>query len=314
MAVNEVIANRAAQLLGLKPGLYDVVSPLDHVNRSQSTNDVYPTALQLAVIDRSGPAGDALEAVAQTLDRLALAAGDQQRLGRTCLQDALPVPIAGYHGAQARASRRLADTLRMATEPLRAVPLGATAVGTGAGAPARYAELAVARLATRTRIELTPAPDLFDALAHLDPLLTVAQAAAAAAVTLAKIATDLRLLASGPVGGIGEISLPAVQLGSSIMPGKVNPVIPELVIQGSFEIRGAASVVESAAVTGELELNVMEPVVACHLLYALEVLDGMARLLAERCLSGLRWNETVVADHLAGSLEDVVGRHGEEAP
>jgi aspartate ammonia-lyase len=308
LALSEVLANRAAQILGSEPGRYDLVHPFDHVNRSQSTNDVYPTALQLAVIDLSERASGALADVAGTLDALAEAAGDLQRLGRTCLNDALPVPVAGYHAAQAAAVRRTAKAIDEAAEALAAVPLGATAVGTGVGAPEGYRERAVAKLSERTGRELRSAGDLFDALAHLDPLLVVANAVATAAIALAKIASDLRLLSSGPVGGIGEVTLPAVQVGSSIMPGKVNPVIPELVIQASFEIRGSASIVESAVAAGELDLNVMGPVIGRQLFQALTTLEEVAQAFATRCLAGLRWDQATVADHLKGSLQPDVER------
>ena len=200
------------------------------------------------------------------LEGLAEKAGGDLRLGRTCLQDAVPLPIAAYHGAQVTAVRRAAAELSRSVEALLEVPLGATAVGTGIGAPPGYRERAVELLAERSGFPLRPSADLFDALAHLDPLLRVASEAAVASLTLAKIAADVRLLSSGPIGGIGEVRIPAVQVGSSLMPGKVNPVIPELVIQASFEIRGAAHVVELAVAAGELDLNVMEMVVARHVL------------------------------------------------
>lgn len=306
LAMNEVLATRAGELAG-RP-----VRPLDHVNRSQSTNDVYPTALQVAAVATSRAAVSRLEGVAAALDDAAAAAGELERLGRTCLRDALPVPVAAYHRAQVRAVRRGAAQLERATEALHEVPLGATAVGTGFGAPAGYRELAVERLAARTGFALRPAEDPFDALAHLDPLLSLAAAAAAAAVTLGKIAADLRLLASGPVGGIGEVRLPVVQRGSSMMPGKVNPVVPEHVLQASFEIRGDAHVVELAVAAGELDVNVMETVIARHLLEALARLAAAAETFAVHCLRGLEWDADAVARHLAGSLAAAVERARED--
>ena len=305
LAVDEVLAARASELCG------DPVHPLDHVNRSQSTNDVYPTALEVAAIDSSRAALAGLESVASALDELAASAGDLQRLGRTCLRDALPLPVAAYHGAQARAVRRGAAQVEQAVAGLYEVPLGATAVGTGFGAPDGYREQAVEWLAARTGLPLRPADDPFDALAHLDPLLAVATAAAAAAITLGKIAADLRLLASGPIGGVGEVRLPVVQRGSSMMPGKVNPVVPEHMIQASFEIRGAAHVIELAVAAGELEVNVMETVIARHLLEALARLGSAAETFAANCLRGLEWDVEVVERHLAGSLEAAVERAAE---
>ena len=163
-------------------------------------------------------------------------------------------------------------------------------------------------MSERTSRDLRSASDLFDALAHLDPLLVVANAVSSAALALQKIASDLRLLSSGPMGGIGEVALPSVQVGSSIMPGKVNPVIPELVIQASFEIRGSASIVESAVAAGELDLNVMGPVISRQLFQALTTLEEVARAFATRCLAGLRWNQATVTDHLRGSLQADVER------
>jgi aspartate ammonia-lyase len=308
MAVNEVLANRAAQLLGAEAGRSDVVHPLDHVNRSQSTNDVVPTALALAVQACAPAALAGLGDVIEALEGLAEKAGEDLRLGRTCLQDAVPLPIAAYHGAQVTAVRRAAAELSRSVEALLEVPLGATAVGTGIGAPPGYRERAVELLAARSGFLLRPSADLFDALAHLDPLLRVASEAAVASLTLAKIAADIRLLSSGPVGGIGEVRIPAVQVGSSLMPGKVNPVIPELVIQASFEIRGAAHVVELAVAAGELDLNVMEMVVARHVLGALVQLGEVASLFASRCLTGLEWDRAAVDRHLAGSRAAAVER------
>jgi aspartate ammonia-lyase len=310
-AADEVIANRANQLLGKAPGRYSPVHPLDHVNRSQSTNDVHPTALQLATLDAAAPAIAALHGVVEALDRLGAEAGDLERLGRTCLQDALPLPVSAYHGGQAAALRRNAGGIAAALEPLRAVPIGATAVGTGLGTPQGYRPLVVEILARRTGEPLRPADDLFDALAHLDGLFAAAAAAAAAAMTLAKIAADLRLLASGPVGGIAEVRLPAVQVGSSIMPGKTNPVIPEHVMQLSYEIRGSLHVVESAVAAGELDLNVMEPVIARHLLESFERLALAADVLETRCLAGLEWDPETVELHLRGSLKTAVERAAE---
>jgi aspartate ammonia-lyase len=308
MAINEVLANRAAQILGAEVGVYDVVHPLDHVNRSQSTNDVLPTAIAIAVVSVAPEVDASLRLVADVLSELATRAGERVRLGRTCLQDALPLPIRDYHAAQSRAVQRSAAALRHSVDPLHEVALGATAVGTGFGAPVGYRELAVSFLVERTGLPLRPSPDLIDALAHLDPALRAAQQLAAAAIALAKIAADLRLLSSGPVGGIGEIRLTPVQAGSSIMPGKVNPVIAELVVQTSFEIRASAHAIELAAAAGEPDLNVWEMIVARHLPDALAQLGEVAALFARRCLKGLEWNDDAVQRHLRGSLAPAVKR------
>jgi aspartate ammonia-lyase len=298
MNINEVVANRAGELLGDTRGSYRRVHPNDHVNRSQSTNDVYPTALQLAVRRSVLEALPGLEAVAGALDSLGERHPDLVRMGRTCLQDALPVPVGAVHRAQARAVRRGAARLAADADELLAVPLGATAVGTGLGAPAGYRDAVVALLAEESGLPVVAAPDPFDALEHFDVYLRVASSLLAAMLTVAKLAGDLRFLSAGPVG---EVELPAVQVGSSVMPGKVNPVIAELVLQVGFGVRGCHAVVEAAVAAGELELNVMEPVIARHLLDALRDTGRVAQLFADRCLAGLRWKADAVGEHMAGS-------------
>jgi aspartate ammonia-lyase len=306
MNANEVLANRAAELLGGARGTYDLVHPNDHVNRSQSTNDVYPTALALATVTAGRRCLEGVRHLEATLRAKADEAGELERLGRTCLQDAVPLRVRDGQLAQANALARTAADLAASLDRLLAVPLGATAVGTGVGAPPGFRERAIGHLAEETGLEVVPAPDLFDALAHPDAYVRVAADLVRVALVAAKLAADLRLLSSGPVGGIGEVRLPAVQVGSSIMPGKVNPVLPELVLQVSFEARGTLSIVEAAVAAGELELNVMEPVIARHLLASLADVGEAARLFADRCVAGLSWVGTAVAAHLAGSLADGV--------
>ena len=308
MNVNEVLANRAEIRLGGIPGAHALVHPNDHVNRSQSTNDTYPTALQVATRVAGRGTITGLARVARTLREKGAEYADVERLGRTCLRDGLPIPISAGHDGQAHAVERTSRDLASALDALRAVPLGATLVGTGAGAPPDYRDRAVAYLADETGFEIEPTEDPFDSLAHLDPLLGVASALTRAMLVLGKIASDLRFLASGPVAGIGEVTLPAVQAGSSQVPGKVNPVLPEFVLQIGYEIRGATHTIEAAVAAGELELNIMEPVVARHLIESLVEAGRVAEIFAERCLAGLAWNEDTIAAHLAGSAEDVLAR------
>ena len=303
MNANEVIANRANQLLGGDPGEYTPVHPNDHVNRSQSTNDVYPTAMLLSVIGVAGPALEGLRHLERTLDQKAAELGDLERLGRTCLQDALPLPAAAAHRAQASGLRRVRADLERSLDAFRFVPIGATVIGTGFGAPAGYIKRVVSALAEESGLSLEPAPDLFDALAHLDGYVAVISDLARASGLMAKIAADLRFLSSGPVG---EVRLPALQAGSSTMPGKVNPVLPELVLQVSYEIRGAVATIEAAVAGGELELNVMEPVIARHVLESFQSVDAVARLFADRCISGLQYDERRTRRHLEGSYAELV--------
>jgi aspartate ammonia-lyase len=298
MNVNEVIANRANELLGGARGTYDRVHPNDHVNRSQSTNDVYPTALALAthivggeMLERVGLLEDALLAKAGEV-------GEAEHLGRTCLQDAVPLRIADTHGAQAHALGRTADALAGALSELLAVPLGATAVGTGIGSAEAYRRAVLPLLAEETGLGVRPSPNLFDALAFNDVFFNVAAQLYRVSCVAARIASDLRLLASAP---IAEVRLPAVQVGSSIMPGKLNPVLPELVMQSHMQIQGVLATVAAAVSGGELELNVMEPVIARHLIGGLRELGRTSELFAERCVAGLEWDLAVVTANLAGS-------------
>jgi aspartate ammonia-lyase len=306
MNVNEVLAHRANELLGGRRGAPGPVHPNDHVNRNQSTNDVYPTALQLALLDACDPLLGAIARIVSALEGLAASYAGAERLARTCLQDALPIGIDDAHRGQAAAFARGVRVLEEALVPLAEVPLGGGAVGTGFGAPDGYRALVVELLAEDCGRPLRPAASTFDALAHLDCYLGVAAAVVRVMLTAEQLARDLRVLSSGPRAGIGELRLPAVAVGSSAMPGKVNPAIPELVMQVSFEVRGRAHTVEHAVAAGELELNVMEPVIARALLEgvhdAAEVLDRFAA----RCLEGLEWQRDVVEEHLRASLAGAV--------
>ncbi|MHC6591334.1 lyase family protein [Arthrobacter sp. C152] len=284
MNFNEVIAARASQIAG------EPVHPNDHVNASQSTNDTYPTAMALTIGELSEGPLDALAALAEAFEAKAAEYETTQRLGRTCLQDAVVLTVGQTHRSHAAAIRRVAEGLRAATAELDTIPIGATVLGTGIGAPEGYRELCVQELSDATGRELTGSEDLVDALAHLDPYAAIASAGARAAITMAKIAADLRFLSSGPGGGISEVTLPAVQAGSSIMPGKINPVIPEFVMQLSYRIRGAAHTVECAVAAGELELNIMEPVIVDSILNIFDDLTTSATTFARRCIKDLTWD------------------------
>jgi len=303
MNVNEVIANLANERLGGRRGQYEPVHPNDHVNRSQSTNDVFPTALSLATVVTGRRAIGQIDGLAEVLMAKAAEANGLERIGRTCLQDAVPLTVAQTHTAQAHAITRTTAALGRSLDVLLTVPLGATAIGTGIGSPTGYRDLALTFLGDETGLQIRGSDDLFDALANLDGYVDVAAQLVRVSLVMAKTAADLRFLASGPVG---EVRLPAVQVGSSIMPGKSNPVIPELVMQVSYETRGMATVVETAVAAGELELNAMEPVIARHLLASLHDVGRVAQIFAHRCIAGLEWNEETLQAHLAGSLAGVV--------
>jgi aspartate ammonia-lyase len=305
MNVNEVIANRANELLGGRRGSYDRVHPNDHVNRSQSTNDVYPTALALATHILGGELLERVEVLERALVAKAEEVGEALHLGRTCLQDAVPLRIADTHLSQAHALGRTSDALASSLSELLAVPLGATAVGTGIGASEGYRAAVIELLADETGLALRASPDLFDALAHNDVFFNVAAQLFRVSGVAARIASDMRLLASPP---IGEIRLPAVQVGSSIMPGKVNPVMCELVLQAHMQVQGVLTSVAAAVGAGELELNVMEPLIARHLLGGLSELGRTIELFAERCVVGLEWDLDAVARHMSGSRAAAIER------
>ncbi|WP_231868917.1 lyase family protein [Rhodococcus opacus] len=300
MNVNEVIAARATLLAGV------TVHPNDHVNASQSTNDSYPTAMALTVLELAEPPLEALDELVTALENKATEFDDTRHLGRTCLRDAVSLSAGQSHRAQAAAIRRTADGLRVAVGAMRSVPLGATAVGTGLGAPDGYRELAITELAAASGLDLRPAPDLFDALAHLDPYADIAAAGARTGMTMAKVAADIRLLSSGPTGGFGDLTIPAVQAGSSIMPAKVNPAIPEYVMQLSYRIRGAAHTIEFAVSAGELELNVMEPVIVDALVTIFDDLTAAAISFARRCVNGITWHGPRREENLAGAFDSWV--------
>lgn len=307
MNFNEVIAHLATRALRSQ-GSSLGVHPNDHVNRSQSTNDTYPTAMALALYDLCQPALSALDQLQASLLAKAGERDDLLRLGRTCLQDAVLITVGQTHRGQAHAVGRTRDALARTVRELQSIPLGATAVGTGVGAPQGFPEIAVEYLRLRSGQDLSVSSDFFDSLANLDSYSAVANACVRAALVIAKIAADVRLLSSGPVGGLGEIAVPALQAGSSIMPGKVNPVIPELVMQLSYRIRGAAATVENGVAAGELELNVMEPIVFDALVSALQDLTDAAQVFATKCIDGLTWNDDAVERNARGALDHLVGR------
>ncbi|TDD26816.1 aspartate ammonia-lyase [Kribbella turkmenica] len=300
MNLNEVIAARATELAGLR------VHPNDHVNASQSSNDTYPMAMAMTILTLAIRPSEALHELADALMSKAAEYAGTPYLGRTCVQDAVRLTADKTLAAQSRAILRGAAELTTAIDALRAVPLGATVLGTGVGAPAGFAERAVATVSTLARQDLTPTPDPYDALAHLDPYAAVADASARVSMTIARIAADLRLRSSGPRGGFAEITLPELQAGSSIMPAKVNPIVPEYAMQLSYRIRGAAHTVGYAVAAGELELNVMEPVIFDAMLDIVDDLDRSATAMTEQCIIRLRWDGPRRAENLAHALDERV--------
>ncbi|MGB6216164.1 MAG: aspartate ammonia-lyase [Castellaniella sp.] len=301
MNVNEVLANRAQQLLGGEPGLYDRVHPNDHVNRSQSTNDVYPAAMKIAAHALLAPLIEEARALAASFGRKAEEFSGILHLGRTCLQDAQPMMLGQLFGGYASLTGRLADRLAGVRDDLRALPLGGTAIGTGFGAPKGYKARAYAHLAGITGVDFHPAGDAFDAMQNLDTFTRVSAELRTCATSLGKIGSDLILLSSGPNGGLAEIELPAVQAGSSIMPGKINPVVPMSMVQIGFAVVGNDVCVAQANQAGQLEINHFEPVVADRLYDSIRLLCNGIRLFREKCVDGIRANAALNESHLLQS-------------
>ena len=287
MNVNEVLANRALELLGRPHGDYVRCHPNDHVNRSQSTNDVYPTALRLALIERGRRVVTAIDALTEALRAKARAHSGVMKLARTQLQDAVPLAVSDEFTAWADAQEAAAGVVLASHAGLFEVNLGGTAVGTSLTAPRGYRETAVEHLARLSGLPLRPARRPVSATTDPGALLAVSAALRGLAIALGKLANDLRLLSSGPHAGLAELRLPAMQSGSSMMPGKVNPVIPEFVNQLAFRVRGADAAVALALDAGQLQLQAMLPVVAHDLLEAQTDLICGADVMRRRCIAGL---------------------------
>jgi len=272
MNANEVLANRAGEILGDARGTYARVHPNDHVNMGQSTNDVYPTATRLALLTTTTALAGAARGLADALDAKAQQVSHVMKVGRTHLQDAVPMTLGQELGGYAACVRRGAEDVEQAATQLLELNLGATAVGTGLNAGDDFTALAVSALARETGFAVVPAANRFRVTQSMGDVLAVSGAMRRLAVEAGKVASDLRLLAMGPRAGIAEVRLEAVQPGSSIMPGKVNPSVPEMVNQVCFQVMGCDATVAAAADAGQLELNVMMPVIACNALHASSIL------------------------------------------
>ena len=290
MNANEVIANRALEILGHARGEYQHLHPLDHVNLSQSTNDVYPTAVKLALqfgirrlLEEMKNLRNAFETKAQEFTHVL-------KIGRTQLQDAVPMTLGQEFSTYAVMLQEDESRLGEAANLIREVNLGATAIGTGINAHPEYAVRVTRTLSEIALVELVVSPNLIEATQDAGAFVQLSGVLKRVAVKLSKVCNDLRLLSSGPRAGIGEINLPAVQAGSSIMPGKVNPVIPEVVNQVAFEVIGNDITVTLAAEAGQLQLNAFEPIIAHSLFKSISHLAAACRTLAERCVSGITAN------------------------
>ncbi len=302
MNINEVIANRAGEILGGEKGAYDKVHPNDHVNYGQSTNDVIPTSGKLTVLMKSGKLLEALEELHDALLEKSKEFDDVIKMGRTHLQDAIPIRLGQEFKAYALPIARDIKRIKYVLEDFKFVNMGATAVGTGLNADVEYVNSIVGTLAEVSGYDIHQVEDLVDGTRNLDSFVWLSSALKIAAVNLSKMSNDLRLMSSGPKAGINEINLPQRQPGSSIMPGKVNPVIPEVMNQVSFQVFGNDQTITKAAEAGQLELNVFEPVLFFNLFQSIEVLTNGVKTLTTNCIQGITANREVCKDMVDGSI------------
>jgi len=303
MNANEVIANRALEHLGHARGQYEHLHPNEHVNMSQSTNDVYPTALKVAAYFGIFRLVEAMETLRRAFETKAEEFKDVLKMGRTQLQDAVPMTLGQEFSTYAVMLGEDEERLKEAALLIREVNLGATAIGTGINAHPEYAALVCQRLSEITGIPLVTAPNLVEATQDCGSFVQLSGVLKRVAVKLSKTCNDLRLLSSGPRAGLGEINLPPMQAGSSIMPGKVNPVIPEVVNQIAFEVIGNDVTVSFAAEAGQLQLNAFEPIIAHSLFKSITHLRNGCLTLAEKCVAGITANR----ERLRSSVEHSIG-------
>ena len=291
MNANEVIANRAIEILGGEKGDYEIVNPNDHVNCAQSTNDVIPTAGKMTSLRLLQNLKKELLRLHETLVAKADEFDHVIKMGRTQMQDAVPIRLGQEFRAYSVAIMRDIRRMDKAVEEMQVVNMGGTAVGTGINADETYLKRIVPNLSQVSNMEFVQAFDLIDSTQNLDSFVAVSGAVKACAVTLSKIANDLRLMSSGPRAGFGEINLPAKQNGSSIMPGKVNPVIPEVVNQVAFNIIGNDVTITMAAEAGQLELNAFEPIIFYCMFQSIDTLAYAVQTFIDNCVSGITANE-----------------------
>lgn len=291
MNINEVIANRAIEVLGGKLGDYSIVHPNDHVNYGQSTNDVFPTGMRLATLLELEKLYPVLDSLASAFEAKGKEFHNIMKSGRTHMQDAVPLRLGQEFAAYGVAARKALSGIQRASEPLRELGLGGSAVGTGLNTHPDYREKAVANLARVSGQKLTPAADMRWAMQSNAPMSAISAALRNLALEIIRISNDLRLISSGPNTGMWEINLPALQPGSSIMPGKINPVMPELAAMVCFQVVGNDTAVALAVQAGQLELNVMMPTMAYSVLQSITIMTNMLRVFTEKCVTGITANE-----------------------
>ncbi len=303
MNANEVIANRALEILGYEKGRYDIIHPNNHVNCSQSTNDAYPTAFRLALHAKLANLVQNMKLLEKSFAAKGVEFADVIKMGRTQLQDAVPMTLGQEFSAYATTIgediERVLETQKLILE----INLGATAIGTGINTPPEYTRIVAEKLRQISGIPVITSANLIEATWDTGAYVQISGVLKRVAVKLSKICSDLRLLSSGPRCGLQEINLPPMQPGSSIMPGKVNPVIPEVVNQIAFQVIGSDVTISFAAESGQLELNVMEPVIAYNLFQSLDMLTRGCRILAEKCVDGITANR----EHCRKLVENSIG-------
>ena len=302
MCANEVIANRALEILGHNEGEYTIVSPNDHINKCQSTNDTYPSSGKLGMYLEHFALVEELEKLIDAFEKKAEEFKDVLKMGRTQLQDAVPMTLGQEFHGYASTLRESLEIIKVAAEAFKVQNLGGTAIGTGAAAHPDFPKEACAALCEVTGFDMKIAPDMISASSNTYGMLNFHAALKVTAARVSQICNDLRLMGSGPRCGLHEINLPPRAPGSSIMPGKVNPVIPEVVNQVAFEVIGNDLTVAFAAEGGQLQLNAFEPVIAFNILESTRIMTRAMNTLADRCIAGITLNESVLEDYLRRSI------------
>ncbi|WP_305985195.1 aspartate ammonia-lyase [Roseibium sp. MMSF_3544] len=301
MNTNEVIANRALQILDHQAGQYDVINPNDHVNAGQSTNDVIPSAVKLAVLEKAPALITSLGYLAEALQAKSDEFADVLKIGRTCMQAAQPMTLGQEFGGYSAALFRARDKILKATKDLEVLPLGGTAIGTGLGARPGYKAAVYRHLSEDVGTRLRPSENMFDGMQNSDSFARVSSEFRIAAEVIGKISLDLIILSSGTKSGIGEIRLPAVQPGSSIMPGKINPVLPMMMQQVTYAVVGNDAAVSLASLGGQLEINHFEPVIASRMFDSMDLLTRGSRIFADKCISGVQALKEQALENLLAS-------------
>lgn len=302
MNTNEVVANLALELLGHPKGSYDIINPMDHVNASQSTNDAYPTGFRIAVYNSILGLIKKVRYLQKGFEAKATEFADVLKMGRTQLQDAVPMTVGQEFKAFAVLLEEEVRNLKRTAKLLLEVNLGATAIGTGLNTPQGYPELAVKYLSEVTELPCTLSENLIEATSDCGAYVMVHGALKRTAVKLSKVCNDLRLLSSGPRAGLNEINLPELQAGSSIMPAKVNPVVPEVVNQVCFKVIGNDTAVTFAAEAGQLQLNVMEPVIGQSMFESISLLTNACVNLRDKCIDGITVNREICQNYVFNSI------------